>query len=148
MCCVRAVALVRRAWTRCLSIIAMTALVGCFESPNKSGATRIASEESILVRSSLDFGDLAHGSGVATRNIQVSNVTSADISVSRWVASCDCLSIEPLQLDIRAGKERVIHVTFDPDKEGDAFVGSLLVEVKGYAGDLLVARFSVPVVVR
>lgn len=101
----------------------------------------------IVSRTSADFGLIQSGSVSISRTTVLQNLSEAEVHISRWVVSCDCLSIEPASFKIAAGKSENIRLTFDPTKEGDGFAGDLRISVDGFDNDVQVASFEVPVTV-
>ena len=65
--------------------------------------------------------------------------------VTRWSVSCECLTIEPMSIDLPPGEPTYIRLVFDPTKESDSVVGALRISVEAFAGKEQVCTFDVPV---
>jgi hypothetical protein len=67
------------------------------------------------------------------------------VRISRWIASCDCLRIQPSSTTLAPGESTYVRAVFDPAAERDSFVGELRISVEAFADNLLVGEFDVPV---
>jgi hypothetical protein len=99
---------------------------------------------SVLTFVNPEFGSVAHRSGSESRTVIVRNSDASAVSISRWEVSCECLSVEPESLVVPALGEAVIQLRFDPDKEGDLFIGDLIISVEAFCVEFSVASFLVP----
>jgi Protein of unknown function (DUF1573) len=123
-------------------------LPGCFQAATEALPPPSSKVDlPIGLSSSTDLGYLLSGSGKVARLVRIRNSSDAAVRISRWTTSCECLSIEPGNIVVDAGKSTYIRLMFDPAKESDEFVGSLLMTVEGFADVECVSKFEVPVTV-
>ena len=125
-------------------VLIVVVFVGCSGQPSPPSSF---SKSSLLVTiaSSADFGCLPSNSAAASRIVKLRNSSKEHVVVSHWAVSCECLSIEPASIDLEPEKVGYIRLLYDSRTGGTGFVGSLLMEVEGFAGDRRVCVFQVPV---
>jgi len=99
----------------------------------------------IALGSSPDLGYLRSDAGIVSRLVKIRNSSNGPVHIARWEASCECLTIEPPSMDVHPGKTTYIRLQFDPSREGDGFVGNLLISVEAFGAAVPVCRFEVPV---
>src|SRR6266478_4350329 len=139
-CCV--VAKLVLIWTSLTSL----AIQGCSRTIGDTPA--ISSSKAtlpVLPASSTDFGYVRSSSGPVSRIVQIRNSSNAIVHISRWVVSCDCLTVLPASIDVGPKKSTYVELVYDASKEGNEFVGTLRMSVEGLSGADCVCTFEVPV---
>lgn len=116
-------------------------LSGCRETDRED----VKTEPPLVLDSSTDLGCVVSESEPAFRLVRVRNSTETVLHVSRWSVSCECLEIEPPSIDLQPGGSSYVRLVFDPAKEGNEFVGDLLISVDALSNDVRVGTFTVPV---
>jgi hypothetical protein len=80
------------------------------------------------------------------KTIVIANATSEPATIDHFEISCDCLTITPVPIDIRAAAEKRLEFAIDETHE-NSFVGDLGIEVRGFNGARLVLNARVDVTV-
>ncbi|MBA3312010.1 MAG: DUF1573 domain-containing protein [Planctomycetaceae bacterium] len=122
-------------------VAASFVLLGCAEADRQNPE----SQARLVLGSSADLGCVVANGSPITRLVRVRNTRNAELHVSEWRVSCECLSVEPPAIDLPPGAESYVLLVFDPSKEGKDFAGDLLISVDALSADSEAGSFTVPV---
>lgn len=135
---------------RCVFLLCVTTMVivvGCTDKscvPPESGSDK---QFPIVLQSSADLGYASSDSDVVRRIVKLQNVTNHDLAITHWTASCECLTIMPESLDVRAGSYTLVELVLDLHSGTDKFVGTLAIVARAFGGSTCLCTFDIPIVV-
>lgn len=136
--------LASRVLVRLAIIVGVCQVAGC-SRPTEVARAAPGIKLPLISASSTDFGCLPSGSRIVYRVVKIRNSSNMAVHVSRWITSCECLSVGPLSIDVQPEKSTYLRLAFDPTKESDSFVGDLRISVEAFADANCVGTFDVPV---
>lgn len=116
------------------------ALPGC----QRADLILTPSDQSVVIASPVVFARLRRDSAAVARFAKIGNPSERPVHISRWVTSCECLTIEPSSVEVPAHGSTIVRVSFDPSIES-GFVGDLLISVDAFGAADRVASFEVSI---